>query len=65
VNRIPDPTDRRQILVELTAPGRKFLAAERQRREGWLANAVADELTPAEQDLLVDAVALLRRITEL
>ena len=64
VDRTPDPVDRRQILVELTARGREFLQVERQRREDWLSQAIADELTPAEQALLVRAVALLRRVAE-
>jgi DNA-binding MarR family transcriptional regulator len=65
VDRLPDPADGRQILVELTGAGRTFLAAERRRREDWLTNAIADQLTPAEQALLIDAVELLRRLAEL
>jgi DNA-binding MarR family transcriptional regulator len=64
VERTPDPADGRQILIELTARGRECLAGERQRREGWLSHAIADELTAAEQKLLADAVALLRRLSE-
>ncbi len=64
VERTPDPTDGRQILIELTARGRESLAGERQRREGWLSDAIADELTAAERKLLADAVALLRRLSE-
>jgi DNA-binding MarR family transcriptional regulator len=65
VDRTPDQVDRRQILVEMTARGRECLAAERRRREGWLAEAIAGELKPAERKLLADAVALLRRLAEL
>ena len=45
VARSPDPTDGRQILIELTERGRTTLAEERARREGWLANAIESELT--------------------
>jgi DNA-binding MarR family transcriptional regulator len=65
VDRTPDPVDRRQILVELTAHGRECLATERQRREGWLSQAIAGQLTSAERQHLADAVALLRRLAEL
>jgi DNA-binding MarR family transcriptional regulator len=65
VERTSDPADRRQVLIELTARGREFLAFERRRREDWLSRAIADELTPTEQALLVDAVAVLRRLAEL
>jgi DNA-binding MarR family transcriptional regulator len=65
VTRRPDPDDRRQILIELTESGRRLLEQERRRREDWLSRAIADELTPAEQKLLVEAIALLRRLAEL
>ena len=64
VARRPDPDDRRRALVELTDDGRLALAAERQRREGWLASAIREDLSAEEQALLSDAVELLRRLAE-
>jgi DNA-binding MarR family transcriptional regulator len=63
VHRRPDPDDGRRALVELTEQGRLALAAERQRREGWLAEAITT-LTPEEQALLDRAVGLLRRLAD-
>jgi DNA-binding MarR family transcriptional regulator len=65
VSRRPDPIDRRQVLIELTDEGRRTLADDRRRREGWLAQAMAEELTPDEQETLIRAVPLLRRLTQL
>ena len=53
VARSPDPTDGRQILIELTELGRTTLAEERARREGWLSNAIESELTDEEQETLL------------
>lgn len=64
VSRRPDPEDGRRALVELTAQGREALAAERSRREGWLAEAIQGDLTPEEQEVLARAVPLLRRLAE-
>lgn len=64
VDRRPDPSDRRQILIDLTDSGRATLTEDRRRREGWLAHAIETELSPEEQDVLVQAIALLRRLTE-
>ena len=64
VVRRRDPGDRRRALVELTGEGRAVLLADRRRREGWLASAIAEDLSADEQQLLVDAVALLRRLAE-
>jgi DNA-binding MarR family transcriptional regulator len=64
VARHPDPADGRQILIELTEQGRDRLHEERRRREGWLAEAIAAELTVEEQQVLIAAVPLLRRLSE-
>jgi DNA-binding MarR family transcriptional regulator len=64
VERRPDPRDRRRALVKLTDAGRLVLAGERRRREGWLADAIASEMSSREQGLLRDAVELLRRLAE-
>jgi DNA-binding MarR family transcriptional regulator len=64
VTRRPDPADGRQILIELTGEGRDRLHEERRRREGWLAEAIAAELTAEEQQVLIAAVPLLRRLSE-
>ena len=64
VERYPDPDDRRQVLIELTGEGRGRIHEDRRRREGWLAEAIAAELTPEEQHVLIAAVPLLRRLSE-
>ena len=65
VDRTPDPTDRRRLLVGLTHEGRDFIRRERRRREDWLSQAISEEFSPREQALLVEAVGLLRRLAEL
>lgn len=64
VTRTPDPVDRRRAVVQLTEQGREVLRADRRRREGWIARAIADDFSPQEQELLRDAVELLRRLAE-
>ena len=64
VERTPDPGDRRRATVDLTAEGRAALEADRSQREGWMAEAIAGDLSPDEQVVLREAVALLRRLAE-
>jgi DNA-binding MarR family transcriptional regulator len=64
VARRPDPGDRRRALVELTHEGRAALEADRRHREGWLAEGIAEDLTPRERVVLTQALELLRRLTE-
>jgi DNA-binding MarR family transcriptional regulator len=64
VARRPDPDDRRRAPVELTDRGRAALQADRRHREGWLARAIAEDLSADEQAVLERAVGLLRRLAE-
>jgi DNA-binding MarR family transcriptional regulator len=59
----PHPSDGRKTLIDLTPAGRAAIEEERERRAGWLAEAIARELTPAEQRTLGEATALLARLT--
>jgi DNA-binding MarR family transcriptional regulator len=64
VMRRPDPTDGRRALLELTAHGREALDSDRRQRAGWLAQAMELDLSPSEQEVLAEAVELLRRLAE-
>ena len=63
VQRRPHPTDGRQVLFALTAEGAE---ARRQRniaKREWLMAAMA-KLDPAEQQTLIAAAALIKRLAE-
>jgi DNA-binding MarR family transcriptional regulator len=64
VSRRPDPADGRRALVELTEQGLAALHADRAQREGWLARAIAEGFSEREQELLEEAVGLLRRLAD-
>ncbi|TWE16496.1 DNA-binding MarR family transcriptional regulator [Kitasatospora atroaurantiaca] len=55
-------TDGRKLLVAATGTGIAALQAQRSRREGSIAAAISERLTPQEQRQLRDGVALLRRL---
>lgn len=65
VSRRPDEADGRRTLLELTDAGRQTLAEDRQRREGWLTEAIEQEFSAEEQEVLAQAIPLLARLTEL
>ncbi len=64
VDRTPDPTDKRRALVGMTPDGRTTLETDRRQREGWLAQAIVEHLSPAEQAALMEVTTLLRRLAE-
>ena len=65
VERRADPTDGRRSLVDMTVDGGRMLGEDRRRRQGWLTEALTDELTAGERADLMKAVALMRRLGEL
>jgi DNA-binding MarR family transcriptional regulator len=64
IERLSDPTDGRRTIVSLTERGLEVLEADRRQREGWLAEAINEDLSPEEQRILGEAIDLIRRIAE-
>lgn len=64
IARRSDPSDGRRALVALTERGLETLEEDRRHREGWLASAIAGDLSADEQRLLANAIPLLRRLAE-
>ncbi|MDF3290560.1 MULTISPECIES: MarR family winged helix-turn-helix transcriptional regulator [Streptomyces] len=65
IQREPDPDDGRRQLVTLTGAGRERAAGDRQAREEWLTRALQNHYTEQERQTVVEAMALLERLTEL
>ncbi|MCU1366626.1 MAG: MarR family transcriptional regulator [Ilumatobacteraceae bacterium] len=62
IRRRPDVDDGRRALIDLTAAGRKALAAEVAPRDAWLEEAMRAVLSPLERELLRLAAPLLARL---
>jgi DNA-binding MarR family transcriptional regulator len=60
----PDPTDGRQTILSLTDDCRKWVEEKRAVRQDWLTRTIQARLSPAEQDRLMEAVELLRRLVD-
>jgi len=54
-------SDGRQVVVDLSETGRATLAADRRRRDAWLAQRLR-ELTPDERTVLRQAAPILERL---
>jgi DNA-binding MarR family transcriptional regulator len=61
--RLPDEHDGRRARIELTEAGGAALAADRARRDGWLAAGMS-EFSEDEQETLHRAVTLLSQLLE-
>lgn len=63
VTRTDHPTDGRQVLVSLSAGGKREVTETRRRRDAWLARRLAD-LEPAEREVLARAAVILTKVAE-
>jgi len=60
----PDPTDGRQILIDLTPSFRSALNANRAAKEDWLLRALQAQLSSQELNDLAAAIKLLQRLAD-
>jgi len=63
VARKPHPTDRRQVMVQLSVVGARLLEAERRRRDAWLAQRLR-ALQPEQRELLRRVAPLLEQLAQ-
>jgi DNA-binding MarR family transcriptional regulator len=61
VERTPHATDRRQVVVQVTAAGADLLTRDRRRRDAWLARRL-EELRPEELEAVRRAAPVLERL---
>lgn len=63
VTRSPHATDRRQVVLTVTARGREVVQQSRRLREEWLAQRLR-ELTPQERAALRAAAPVLEKLSQ-
>ncbi|TML25853.1 MAG: winged helix-turn-helix transcriptional regulator [Actinobacteria bacterium] len=63
IHRRPDPGDGRRQVISLSAAGREFFEDKRRASEEWLCQALQDRLTEAERHTVIQALALLDRLS--
>jgi len=62
--RTPDPADRRRVVISLSEAGTATVRGVFQHRDEWLAQALVDELSPAELEAVTRALPLLQRVAQ-
>ncbi|HTU80247.1 MAG TPA: MarR family transcriptional regulator [Solirubrobacteraceae bacterium] len=64
IDRHPDPADRRRSVLSISQSGEAILHADVAQRDSWLALAMAEQLSPAETQLLMLAGELMERLAD-
>ena len=61
VTRTPHPTDRRQVVIDLTPAAETLLADEARAREAWLSGQL-QQLTVEERTILREAAVIMDKL---
>lgn len=61
VAKVPNPSDKRQVVISLTDAGDRVVHEYRRRKEAWLVRQL-EHLTPAERRTLREAAPILDRL---
>ncbi len=64
VERHADPSDGRQMLIEISAAGRTSMVDFRRTADAWVEEAIATRLTADERRTLRDGIALMARLVD-
>jgi DNA-binding MarR family transcriptional regulator len=52
------------VLLSLTAAGKTYVEDSRQRKQEWLAHALQEKASPAEKELLMEALKILTKLID-
>ncbi|HEY2673437.1 MAG TPA: MarR family transcriptional regulator [Rugosimonospora sp.] len=58
----PGRSDRRKVMISVTAAGQRLYESLLASREAWLARAIETIISPQERDALDTAIALMERL---
>ncbi len=65
IKKTSSKTDKRKVIITITASGKKFIEKKRQERQEWLAKSIFEKTTQKEKDILVNAIKVLTKLVDL
>ena len=64
IERTPSDDDKRKVLLSLTPTGRAYVEQIRHDKQEWLAKALHEKVSPAEKELLMEALQILTKLID-
>ncbi len=64
IHKTPSEEDKRKVLLSLTTEGKALVEDSRQRKQEWLAHALHEKVSPAEKDLLMEALKIMTKLID-
>jgi len=64
IERTPSDDDKRKVFLSLTPIGRAYVEQIRHDKQEWLAKALHEKVSPAEKELLMEALQILTKLID-
>jgi DNA-binding MarR family transcriptional regulator len=65
VKKTPSRTDKRKVIITITAAGKKTIDLKRHEKEEWLAKSIFEKTSQKEKNVLVSAIKVLTKLVDL
>ena len=64
IKKTPSKTDKRKVIITITATGKKIVEKRRLEKQEWLAQSILEKTTQKEKELLVNAIKVLAKLAD-
>lgn len=64
IHKASSAEDKRKVLLSLTPAGRESVEERRHNKEEWLAKALHEKASPAERELVMEALVVLEKLMD-
>ena len=64
IKKTPSKTDKRKVIITITATGGKIVEKRRLEKQEWLAQSILEKTTQKEKELLVNAIKVLAKLAD-
>jgi DNA-binding MarR family transcriptional regulator len=65
IKKTSSKTDRRKVIITITATGKKYIDKKRQEKQEWLAQSIFEKTTQREKEILTNAIKVLTKLVDL
>jgi DNA-binding MarR family transcriptional regulator len=65
IKKTPSKTDKRKVIITITATGEKIVEKRRLEKQEWLAQSILEKTTQKEKELLINAIKVLAKLDDL
>ncbi|MFZ1977879.1 MAG: MarR family transcriptional regulator [Bacteroidota bacterium] len=65
IKRASSRTDKRKVLITITAAGIKAVEKRRSERQEWLARSIGEKTTQKEKEVLINAITVMAKLVNL